>query len=498
MKTRNFILIFAVAICAVMFLADTPGWADKGGNPNGGNKPPPGDEDPPPNPVDGFWYWRWGHMDGPHDSSKALGISRDGKVAVGSTVVVDFIRAWRSDIDWAIATDDGVPPLYNELQVQESLGLVAEAAYGASDMLDENGNPITDCPYDKLAENFDWCGSLPVGTLTVGTVSYGAEWLWAYVTDATEDNYVAIPDFGGGISDMAINDVSADGTILVGTGNVKTGMVGWRADTAAVDEDLVPIPVQLTITDMFYTEQTLQSSSAQAVSADGTIIAGFGGTKRGNKAFVTTFLGVDEATGEALLESYVLPTIDGGKWSEAYAMTVTDEGVIYVAGRSDSPKGPQACIWFQGDDPDTPEVEAYLVKGLGGLSKKKYDSVATGIVYRDGAPDGDLMVVGSSESILYPSEAFVWAGNPVLEPDGEGDEYIGYMYDLEYILIKTGVGEASLMGSSWILNEATGLALYEDGTARIVGWGINPERGVEAWVVTGYPTDELETLLTHE
>ena len=108
------------------------------------------------------------------------------------------------------------------------------------------------------------------------------------------------------------------------------------------------------------------------------------------------------------------------------------------------------------------------------------------------------MVVGSSASILYPSEAFVWAGNPVLEPDGEGDEYIGYMYDLEYILIKTGVGEASLMGSSWILNEATGLALYEDGTARIVGWGINPERGVEAWVVTGYPVDELATLLTHD
>ena len=57
------------------------------------------------------------------------------------------------------------------------------------------------------------------------------------------------------------------------------------------------------------------------MSADGTIIAGYGGTKTGNKAFVTTFLGVDEATGEAILESYVLPAIDGGKWSEAYAMT---------------------------------------------------------------------------------------------------------------------------------------------------------------------------------
>ena len=87
----------------------------------------------------------------------------------------------------------------------------------------------------------------------------------------------------------------------------------------------------------------------------------------------------------------------------------------------------------------------------------------------------------------------MWAGNPTLE-----EEEIGYLFDLEYILIKTGAGEASSMGSSWILNQATGVALYDDGTARIVGWGINPEGGVEAWVVTGYPYDELEPLLTHE
>ena len=85
-----------------------------------------------------YYFWRLGHMDGPHDSSMALGISRDGKTAVGSTVVVDFQRAWRCDIDWAIATDDGVPPLYNELQVQEDIGIVApsqfSAAYASSDM----------------------------------------------------------------------------------------------------------------------------------------------------------------------------------------------------------------------------------------------------------------------------------------------------------------------------------------------------------------------------
>jgi uncharacterized membrane protein len=478
---RRKLFVLTIMVCAIFLAAGATVWGAKGGIPG---KPPPNDDPPPDNPVEDFWFWRWGHMDGPHDSSKALGISRDGKVAVGSTVVVDFIRAWRSDIDWAIATDDGVPPLYNELQVQESLGLAAEAAYAASDMT------VTSCPYDKLAENLDWCGSLPVGSLTTGTVSYAAEWLWAYDPEAADPNYLAIPDFGGGISDMAANDVSVDGIIIVGTGNVKTGMVGWRADTTVVDEDGVPIPVQLTITDMYYTEQTLQSSSAQAVSADGLIIAGYGGTKRGNKAFVTTFLGIDGTTGEAVLESYVLPAIDGGKWSEAYAMT--PDG-LYIAGRSDSPKGPQACIWFQGDDPNTPETETWVVKGLGGLSKKKYDSVATGIVQRPEAADGELMVVGYSKSILYPSEAFVWSGNPVLE-----DDEIGYLYDLEYILIKTGVGEASLMGSSWILNQATGVAVNDQLIARIVGWGINPEGGVEAWVVTGYPLDALEPLFTHD
>ncbi len=111
--------------------------------------------------------------------------------------------------------------------------------------------------------------------------------------------------------------------------------------------------------------------------------------------------------------------------------------------------------------PTLPSRNVWVVKGLGGLSKKKYDSVATGIVYRPGSTAGDLMVVGTSQTILYPSEAFVWTGNPVLEPDGpytlpDGteNEYIGYMYDLEKILIKTGAGEASSMGSAWILNEA--------------------------------------------
>ncbi len=134
MKTRNLIVIFGV--CAVVALVGITAW---GGSGNMGGKPPEDPTDPPATPIDGYYFWRLGHMDGPHDSSKALGISRDGKVAVGSTVAVSFDKAWRLDIDWAIATGDGEAPLYNELQVQEGIG--GEAAFAASDMdgLDGNG-----------------------------------------------------------------------------------------------------------------------------------------------------------------------------------------------------------------------------------------------------------------------------------------------------------------------------------------------------------------------
>jgi hypothetical protein len=297
------------------------------------------------------------------------------------------------------------------------------------------------------------------------------------VLDSVDDgDYAAIPDFGGGISEMEAKDVTADGFVMVGYGNNKRGPIAFYAD---MTDPLLPIVGTLTITDI-YSAQTLQWSRAEAVSADGTIIAGFGGTKRGNRAFVSTVL--DPTTDPITLESVVLPNLDGGKFAEAYAMTMTPDGAI-IAGRSDSPKGPQACIWFLDST-----TAAWVAKPVGGLSNKKLDSVATGIAYKSGSTAGDLMVVGKSKSILYPSEAFVWTGNPVLEDDG-----IGYMYDLEYILIKTGAAEYSGMGSRWILNEATGLSSAGD---RIVGWGVNPEGGIEAWVVTGYPFDAPE--LTYE
>ena len=459
-KTRT--LILAVGACAALLLAGTPGWT----------------QDAP------FWFWRWGHMEGPHDSSKTLGISDDGKTAVGATVVVDFQRAWRSDIDWAIATDDQVPPLFNELKVQEDIGIIApsqpSAAYASSNMLYVPS-------YDLTNLQLDWGGSMPVGTIMGGTVSYGIEWLLPVLDSVDEGDFVKIPDFGGGTSLMEMTDVSADGLIVVGYGSNRKGPIAFRADMI---DPLLPVVKTLTITDSLYTLQTLKWSVAEAMAVDSTLrefIAGYGGTKTGNRAFVTEVL--DPATDPITLQSVVLPLLGGGKWSEAYAMAVNpvDDHLI-VAGRSDSSKGPQACIWWFDSTSGL-----WVVKGLGGLSKKTFDSVATGVVWRPGSDAGELLVVGRSKSILYPSEAMIWAGNPVVEDDG-----VGYIYDLEYIMIKTGTAEVSLCGSEWILNEATGVALnssdpYE---TRIVGWGTNPEGGIEAYVVTGFPY--MVPVFTHE
>ena len=301
MKTRN--LIVTVGTCALLLLVAAPGQAQ-----------------------DEFYFWRWGHMDGPHDMSKALGISRDGRVAVGTTLVVDFTRAWRSDIDWAIATDDGVPPLYNELQVQEDIGVIApsrpSAAYGASDMLNEPTG------YDLPNLSLDWGGSTAVGTYMLGTVSYSVQWLLPVLDSVDDGDYVTIPDFGGGLSDMAAMDVTNDGIIMVGYGNTKRGQMGFYAD---MTDPLLPVVKQLTIQDAV-TLQTLRASSAQAVSEDGTIIAGYGSTKSANRAFVSTVL--DATTDPITLESYILPLLGGGKFAEAYAMT--PDGSV-IAGRSVSP-----------------------------------------------------------------------------------------------------------------------------------------------------------------
>lgn len=430
-----------------------------------------------------FWFWKIGHLDGPHSNSRALGISRDGHTAVGYTTVVSFEHAWRCDIDWFMSTtEEEKPPLYNELFVQEELGVVApskdSAAYAASDMTDITTGT---CTYDRSNLVLDWCGSTAVGNVD----SDAAQWLLPVFDQVDEGDYVSIQDFGGGLSEMVALDVSADGLLMAGYGNVRKGPVAFFAD---MSDPILPVVHQLIIEDLILDKQ-LQSAKVQAMTADGSVIVGYGYSQRGgNRAFVS-FLEDMSDVENPLMKTTILPTIGGGKFAEAYAVAVDPStDALYIAGRCDTPKGPQACVWFE--DETTGE---WAIKPLGSLSQKDVNSAATGIAYvSDGSVVGHLMVTGYSATTKNPKEAFVWAGEAV---DVNEDEPIGYMHSLEYILTKTGVGEESGMGSDWILYELTGLSALGD---RMVGWGQNPEGNIEAFVVTGYPYGEMPDFSLHE
>ena len=165
--------------------------------------------------------------------------------------------------------------------------------------------------------------------------------------------------------------------------------------------------------------------------------------------------------------------------------------VVIIAGASDTPQGPQACIWFTETDDFGEDI--WVIQILGSLSHDQpLNSFAKGVAWAptDDKTYGELLVVGHSKSNQAPSEAFVWRGNRALSDTEPEPEFTRYFNDLEYILTKTGAGELSGMGSDWVLTEATGISVTPAYGTRIVGWGVNPEGGIEAWLVTDYPTHD--------
>ena len=71
MKRR---IIPAVLVITYLCLTGLIAWGAKGGIPGKPDKPEE-PEDPPDTPIEGYYFWRLGHMDGSRTSSMALGIS---------------------------------------------------------------------------------------------------------------------------------------------------------------------------------------------------------------------------------------------------------------------------------------------------------------------------------------------------------------------------------------------------------------------------------------
>jgi probable HAF family extracellular repeat protein len=232
----------------------------------------------------------------------------------------------------------------------------------------------------------------------------------------------------GGIFDRsAAVGVSADGSVVVGFGNSANSQEAfrWTETTGMVGlGDLLGGSF---------------SSVARAVSANGSIIVGIGNSASGEEAFRWT-----QGTGMVGLGD-----LPGGSFASSASGVSADGSVVVgssrIFGTSGNAFGIEAFRWTEGTG----------MVGLGDLPEGSFFSIATGV-----SGDGSV-VVGQGEG-ANGFEAFIWNSS-------QG------MRSLQEVL----TNDYGLNLTDWTLSEAT--AISADGLS-IVGFGINPNGNGEAWI----------------
>jgi probable HAF family extracellular repeat protein len=271
------------------------------------------------------------------------------------------------------------------------------------------------------------------------------------------------------------NNVSADGNVVVGQGRPDTAYheaFRWTPSTGMVGLGLLP---------------GRENSSAQGVSADGSIVVGQAKTP-GNEGFRWTETGGMQGLG--------MLYADG----RSYAFDISPDGERIVGGASISATQLDAAYWTESDGWTS---IGRLPGGL--LSLEAFAS--------DASTDGSV-IVGNSPSALVPYsyESFRWTesggmqGLGILQPDhnlstvtgvsGDGEIVVGvsgpytgidrkpYIWDETHgmrdlnVVLETDYG---LDLTGWTLVEV--LDISEDGNT-FVGYGTNPLGITEGWVAT--------------
>lgn len=264
-------------------------------------------------------------------------------------------------------------------------------------------------------------GSVAVGWIRNQLTGQVEALRWTEATGA-----VGLGDLAGGLFQSFANDVSADGTVVIGLGHNSSGQFATRWTEATGQTSIGDLP------------GGIAQSAAFGVSRDGLTIVGTGHSAAGPEAFSWTNAG----------GMVGLNDLDGGIF-ESHAEDVLGNGNV-VIGYGHSALGREAFRWTH---------EGGMV-GLGDLSGGTYDSWAWG-----GSADGSL-IVGSASTVLG-SEAFLW-------DQLKGMRNLRIVAESEYGLDLTG----------WTLTRA--FAMSPDGRI-IVGEGINPDGNAEAWMIRPVP-----------
>ena len=339
------------------------------------------------------------------------------------------------------------------------------------------GLPSDGTPYDvSRAFGISADGSVVVGEgyWVSGGQAHGEAFRWA-----ESEGMQALGDLAGGGFSSSAYAVSANGSVIVGIGSNSAGLTEafrWTSSGGMVGLGDLP--------DGIFT------SYGNDVSADGSVVVGRGTSTSGAEAFHWT-------NGDGMVG---LGDLSGGGF-DSRAWGVSADGSV-VVGRGAFTSGSEAFRW----------TASTGMIGLGDLPGGEIFSRAHAV-----SADGRI-IVGVSDSILGDSrEAFRWTESGGMQGLGDlpgGDFYswaddvsndgsvvVGYSITSGQWSKSSQVNEAFIWNpeqgmrnlknilendfeldlTGWTLNRATGIS--DDGLT-IVGYGINPDGYAEGWIAT--------------
>jgi probable HAF family extracellular repeat protein len=320
----------------------------------------------------------------------------------------------------------------------------------------------------------------PDGTVVVG-VSASASGTEAFRWTAA-GGMVGLGDLPGGSFSSGASGVSADGAVVVGTGSSISGSEAfrWTVDGGMVGLGYLPGG---------------SSSSAADVSADGSVVVGTGSSASGSEAFRWT------ADGGMAGLGYLNPAyLDSGAYG------VSADGSV-VVGAS------YICNWGH--------FEAFrwtADRGMTGLGylywwdhwTEAYDVSADGnVVVGFSGATYHLLEEGTNEAICWMPGGWFSLGqlhsgdsdNRATRVSPDGSVVLGWSGNMglyEFFIYTPSMGMqsfASLLGpvlpAGWTVTSASAVTV-NDGIATLVGTGINPSGGTEAYIATlavAWPVD---------
>jgi len=346
-----------------------------------------------------------GYLPGGQSFSSAFASSPDGSVVTGwsgskvfrwvdlnGNGTVELSEKLDNNAGFGLGDFPGTQPKSIAFDLSADSSIIVGASAGPSGLeafrwKDQNGNGLID-PDEQLDGNYAKFGfgdfptgifasearnTTPNGSVVVGMANSdrGEEaYRWTEfnsngVIDLDEklDNN---PEFGlghlaGGTDGSAAYDVSANAAVVVGWANSDSGQEAFRWEDLDLDgvvdsEEKLDVNPQFALGDL---PGGQVDSTAYAVSADGSVVVGYGTTDNGRRAFIW-----DTVNGMRSLQSILVSDwgLDLGSWMLLEARGISADGLTIV-GIGINPNGDT-----EGWIANIPEITTMTLLGLGGLA----------------------------------------------------------------------------------------------------------------------------------